>query len=185
MLYLVGGCSRSGKSVLAERIHRLHGVPWFPLDALKMGLYEGAPELGVDPNADDLFTADQLWPIVRGLIQHFIVDGRDYLIEGVSLRPVTVAEIIADNKTKIRACFLGYPGLSPDVKADFINRFDGLPNDWLSTMGAEFIEHHIHRCIRVSADLQRECACLDIPYFDTGQNFEPGLRAAEQALLFR
>jgi hypothetical protein len=184
MLYLVGGCSRSGKSILAERMRANHGVPWFPLDALKMALYQGAPELGVDPNADDLFTADQLWPIVRALLGHFAVDGRDYLIEGVNLRPAAVAEAIFESKTEIRACFLGYPRLSLDIKADFVKRFGGLPNDWLNTMSAQFVEHHIRRCIRISIDLQRECAYLDIPYFDTGQDFEPVLRAAEQALLF-
>lgn len=36
MLYVVGGCSRSGKSILAERICARHGVPWFSLDALKL-----------------------------------------------------------------------------------------------------------------------------------------------------
>ena len=36
MLYLVGGCSRSGKSTLAGQMRVRHGVPWFPLDALKM-----------------------------------------------------------------------------------------------------------------------------------------------------
>jgi predicted kinase len=66
MLYLVGGCSRSGKSLLAERMRAKHGIPWFSLDALKMGLFHGAPTLGIDPNADDLLTADQLSPIVRG-----------------------------------------------------------------------------------------------------------------------
>ena len=49
MLYLVAGCSRSGKSVLAERMRVRHGVPWFPLDALTMGLARGAPALGIDP----------------------------------------------------------------------------------------------------------------------------------------
>lgn len=43
MLYIVGGCSRSGKSILAGRMCSRHGIPWFSLDALKMGLYLGAP----------------------------------------------------------------------------------------------------------------------------------------------
>jgi hypothetical protein len=28
-----------------------HGVPWFALDALKMGLHLGAPSFGVHPDA--------------------------------------------------------------------------------------------------------------------------------------
>jgi len=52
MLYIVGGCSRSGKSLLAERIRGNHNVPWFPLDALKMGLHLEAPSMGVHPDDD-------------------------------------------------------------------------------------------------------------------------------------
>jgi hypothetical protein len=66
MLYVVGGCSRSGKSSLAERVRVGHGIPWFPLDALKMSLYLGAPSLGVDPGDDDLETADRMWPFIKG-----------------------------------------------------------------------------------------------------------------------
>ena len=36
MLYLIGGASRAGKSLLARRLLVEHGVPGFPLDALMM-----------------------------------------------------------------------------------------------------------------------------------------------------
>ena len=80
MLYVVGGCSRSGKSTLAERMRVRHGVPWFPLDAIKMGLHLGAPSLRIHPEEDDLDTADRMWPIIKGLLEHLEFDGRDYLI---------------------------------------------------------------------------------------------------------
>jgi hypothetical protein len=145
-------------------------------------LFHGAPALGIDPNADDLLTADKLWPIVRGLLQHLTVDSRDYLVEGVSLRPAPVAGMIAESGTNIRACFLGYPGLKSEAKANLVRRFGGLPNDWLNTMGAEFVEEHLPRCADISIDFQSECAGLDLPFFDTGQDFETAMRAAEHAL---
>ena len=49
-----------------------HGVPWFTLDALKMGLYLGAPSLGVHPDDDDLETADRMWPIIKGVIENLV-----------------------------------------------------------------------------------------------------------------
>ena len=36
MLYLIGGASRAGKSLLARRLLAEHGVPGFPLDAIMM-----------------------------------------------------------------------------------------------------------------------------------------------------
>jgi len=109
MLYLIGGCSRSGKSLLAERMRARHGVPWFSLDALKMGLRLGAPSLGIHPDDDDLETADRMWPIIEGILEHLIWDGRDYLAEGDNLRPQTVAAFIRETATPVTACFLGYP----------------------------------------------------------------------------
>ncbi|MCB8829211.1 hypothetical protein LJD47_29795, partial [Escherichia coli] len=96
MLYIVGGCSRSGKSILAGRMCARHGVPWFTLDALKMGLHLGARSLGVLPGADDLGTADQMWPIIEPILDHAIFDRRDYLVEGVNLRPQAVARFIQE-----------------------------------------------------------------------------------------
>ncbi len=42
-------------------------MPWFPLDALKMGLDLGALASGIHPDTDDLETADRMWPIVEAL----------------------------------------------------------------------------------------------------------------------
>ena len=109
MLYLIGGCSRSGKSTLAERMRVRHGIPWFPLDALKMGLHLGAPSLGIYPEDDDLETADRMWPIIQGVLDHLLFDGRDYLVEGVNIRPHLIARFIGETDEPVRACFLGYP----------------------------------------------------------------------------
>src|SRR5580698_10558654 len=147
MLYLVGGVSRAGKSTLAERMRMRHGVSWFPLDALKMGLYLGAPELGVHPEHDDLETADRIWPIVRGLIEHLIFDGRDYLVEGVNLRPETVAAFMVDTHEPIAACFLGYPGLTLAAKRTQVEALAGAPNDWLNRAGEPYITTFLEGCL--------------------------------------
>ncbi|MCE3519142.1 hypothetical protein LXJ58_30800, partial [Escherichia coli] len=94
-----------------------HGVPWFTLDALKMGLHLGARSLGVLPGADDLGTADQMWPIIEPILDHAIFDRRDYLVEGVNLRPQAVARFIQEADQPVRACFLGYPNIPIEDKA--------------------------------------------------------------------
>jgi hypothetical protein len=182
MLYLVGGCSRSGKSLLAERIRVRHGIPWFALDALKMSLFDGAPGLGIDPEADDLLTADQMWPVVKGLLENILIDGRDYLVEGVNLRPAAVAELIGARPSGIRACFLGYPGMAVETKRDLVRRFAGGPNDWLEGADEAYIESHLRRCIEISAEFQDECARVNLPFVDTGQDFDAALDKAERVI---
>jgi hypothetical protein len=182
MLYLVGGCSRSGKSSLAERMRQRHGVAWFALDALKMGLYLGAPQLGVHPEHDDLETADRMWPIVQGLIENLIFDGRDYLVEGVNLRPDTVAAFMQQSEDPIRTCFLGYPDLSAEAKTAHVSAYAGLPNDWLNRMGPDYVARYLDQCRRSSVKLRDDCARLGLAFFDTGGDFHGALDAAKQRL---
>ena len=183
MLYLVGGCSRSGKSTLAERLRRGRGVSWFPLDALKMGLYLGAPQLGVHPEDGDWDTADRMWPIVKGAIENLIFDGRDYLVEGVNLRPATVAAFIAEAGPGVRACFLGYPDMPLDEKLAFVVAAAGQPNDWLNRMGEAYVRTYVAGCIGFSRDLRQECQAVGLPFFDSGADFEGALAAAERSLV--
>jgi hypothetical protein len=183
MLYIVGGCSRSGKSSLAERMRIRHGAPWFPLDALKMGLHLGAPTLGVDPEADDLETADRMWPFVRGVLDHMIFDGRDYLVEGVNLRPQTVARFIEEAESPVRACFLGYPQVDIEIKAAQVAQFTGLPNDWLHRTGPENVRRYLEISRFLSRFLREDCRRVGLPFVDTGVDFNRGMAFAELALV--
>ena len=183
MLYIVGGCSRGGKSLLAERMRVHHHIPWFPLDALKMGLHLGAPSVGVRPHKDDLETADRMWPVVKGAIEHLIFDGRDYLVEGVNLRPATVADFIAQTETPVRACFLGYPDAEIETKTAQVAGHTGLPNDWLNRTGEDNLRRYLEISRTLSRRLREECAAVGIPFFDTGADFQAGIAAAERALV--
>jgi hypothetical protein len=182
MLYIVGGSSRSGKSMLAERMRARHGVPWFTLDALKMGLHLGAPSLGVLPAADDLETADQMWPIIEPILDHAIFDRRDYLVEGVNLRPSTVARFIQGSDQPVRACFLGYPDMNIKDKALEVARHTGPPTDWLHRTGVENMHRYLNISRQLSRQLRDDCASFGIPFMDTGADFLAGLDAAERAL---
>jgi hypothetical protein len=183
MLFIVGGCSRSGKSLLAERMRTNHDVPWFPLDALKMGLHLGAPPLGVHPEDDDLETADRMWPVIKGLLENLIYDGRDYLVEGVNLRPTTIAEFIKETEDPVRACFLGYPDIAIETKAVHVARHTGLPNDWLNRMGPEYVRRYLEISRSLSRQLRQDCGALGIPFFDTGGDFAGSLASAEFVLM--
>lgn len=182
MLYIVGGCSRSGKSMLAERMRAQHGVPWFSLDALKMGLYLGAPMLNVHPAADDLNTADQMWPIIEPILDHALFDGRDYLVEGVNLRPQTVARFIHEADKPVRACFLGYPEMSIEAKALEVAHHLGPPTDWLHRTGTDNVRRYLTIGRQLSLLLREDCASLAIPFVDTGIDFHAGIDAAERIL---
>ncbi len=160
-----------------------HGIPWFTLDALKMGLYLGTPALGVLPGADDLATADQMWPIIEPILDHAIFDRRDYLVEGVNLRPHTIARFIQETEQSVRACFLGYPDIGIDDKAVLVAEHIGPPTDWLHRTGIENVRLYLNVSQQLSRQLRRDCSILDIPFVDTGADFWAGIEAAENVLI--
>lgn len=162
---------------------RRHGVSWFPLDSLKMGLFLGAPELGVHPEHEDMETADRMWPIVRALVENLAWDGRDYLVEGVNLRPETVAGWIAERPGEARACFLGYPDMGATEKLAHVARADAPGADWLMQMGQAYALAYLARCQAASARLRDDCARLGVPFFDTGADHAGALAAAERTLV--
>lgn len=182
MLYIVGGCSRSGKSTLAERMRVRHGVPWFPLDALMMGLHHGAAQLGVHPGEDELANADLMWPIVKGALEHLLFDGRDYLVEGVTMRPQTIAGFMSEAEKPIKACFLGYPDVAIETKIAHVFSYKGLPNDWLTRKGEDYARRFLENCRCSSRSFRDDCKTANLPFIDTGGDFLAGLEAAESVL---
>ena len=160
-----------------------HGIPWFPLDALKMGLHLGDPPFGVHQDDDDLETADRMWPITKGLLEHLLFEGRDYLVEGVNLRPRTIADFIAAADEPVRACFLGYPEVDIEAKAIEVARYRDLPNDWLNRTGAQNVRRYLEVSRLMSRELRDECVPIGFPFIDTGADFEAALDAAEKALI--
>jgi hypothetical protein len=45
IVYLVGGAPRVGKSVLAQRLLALDGIPWLPTDVIRTVVRRVAPEV--------------------------------------------------------------------------------------------------------------------------------------------
>ena len=79
MLYIVGGPSRSGKSIIADRFLKSSQVPYISLDLLMMGLYKGLADFGVDPEAHPAAVAAKIWPVVRSVSVTILEDGLEYL----------------------------------------------------------------------------------------------------------
>ena len=159
-----------------------YGVPWLPLDALKMALHHGAPSLGVHPDQDDVATADRMWPFVEPVLDHLLFEGRDHLVEGVDLRPATVADYIADMGSRVRTCFLGYPDIDVGTKVDQVAAHRGPPTDWLHRRGPYEVRRYLQVSLSVSRHLRDERARVGLPFIDTGRDFVAGLEKAEAVL---
>ncbi len=80
MIFLIGGASHTGKTLLAQRLLEAYHFPSLSIDHLKMGLIRSG-NTQLTPMDDDLLTG-YLWPIVREMIKTAVENGQNLIIEG-------------------------------------------------------------------------------------------------------
>jgi gluconate kinase len=85
MIILITGASRTGKTLLAQRMLEEYKYPYICIDHLKMGLIRSGNTL-LTPMDDDALT-DYLWPIVREMIKTAIENGQNLIVEGCYIPP--------------------------------------------------------------------------------------------------
>jgi hypothetical protein len=129
MIYILGGASRSGKTLLSRRVVSEKGIPYFPLDALFGGLANGAPQLGIKYEQSFIERAEKMWPVAKPLLGFFFHEEKDFLIEGDSILPRQVQELTLEGN-QVRSCFLGYADLNKEEKLTLIRTHHQGELDW-------------------------------------------------------
>ena len=80
MIILISGASRTGKTVLAQRMLEQYKYPYLSIDHLKMGLIRSG-KTNLTPEDDEELTA-YLWPIVREMMKTAIENRQHLIVEG-------------------------------------------------------------------------------------------------------
>jgi hypothetical protein len=167
MLYLIGGASRAGKSLLARRLLAEHGVPGFPLDAIMMAA-QRLPEHGFAVQSGDSAyqRATMLWPFTSELIFTAAAQMQDYAFEGDYLLPRLVAVFQKKYPAlPTRAVFLGYAQADPALKLEAIREHVST-NDWTRRLDANALQDVVQRQIDFSRRLRAECSLWGLPYVE-------------------
>jgi hypothetical protein len=181
MLYLIGGPGRSGKTTLAMQLNRRHGIPYFSLDYLMMGLYHGAPELKIDPYQPESTVTPRMWPVVRPLLTAMLENGEEYCVEGFAIMPEHVLQLTKGFAGSIKACFLGYCCATPAQKLEQERRYR-TSNPWPLNIAHEKALAEFELIQQMSCALQNECARVGYAYFDTSADFEKAIASAQRHL---
>ena len=183
MLYILGGASRSGKTLLARRAVAEKQIPYFPLYALFGALVHGVPEKGLRYEDSLLERPVKLWPLAKHFFNFFFKEEKGYLIEGDSILPSQIHELIVESKP-VRCCFLGYAELTKDEKLSLVRQYHQGDIDWTKGISDEEMLPMIDEMIQFSKYLRDECAKHGIKYFDISHDFE-GVRNEAFEYLFQ
>lgn len=87
MIVLIGAASCTGKTKLAKELMVKHGMPFYSVDHLKMGIFRSNPNCGFTPLDSNEWIGDKLWPLVKGIIMTAIENEQDLIVEGCYLFP--------------------------------------------------------------------------------------------------
>lgn len=170
MIYILGGASRSGKTLLARKAVEEKAIPYFPLDALFGGLASGAPQFGVTWNQAFVDRSEKMWTITKPVAGFFFQEEREFLIEGDAILPKQVRELMNEGN-QLRSCFIGYAKLSREEKFTQIRLHHQGERDWTKDISNDDLYAYVDEMIEFSKYLENECKVHNIAYFDISDDF--------------
>ena len=104
MIYLIGGSSHVGKTLLAQTLLEQLSYPYLSLDHLKMGLIRtGLTSLTVE---DDDEMREFLWPIAAEMIKTAIENRQNLIVEGCYIPADWQRSFSEEYLRSIRSVFL-------------------------------------------------------------------------------
>jgi uncharacterized protein with ParB-like and HNH nuclease domain len=183
MLYLIGGTSRSGKTLLAKRLLQEHKLAYLSLDWLMMGFNDGIPEYGIHHKLWPNEIAKKMWPFLEAILSSLLLEDIDYVIEGEAMLPELLTVFIKKHPKKVRVVFVGYADIKVTDKVDQVKQFTSAEFDWLIELSDQYITDHIGNMVQYSKTIQNSCKQYNLAYFDTSADFLSGIEKAKQHLL--
>ena len=104
MIFLIGGASHTGKTLLAQRLLEKYQYPYLSMDHLKMGLIRSG-HTDLTPMDDDQMPG-LLWPIIREMIKTAIENEQNLIVEGCYIPHNWAGDFAEDYLENIRYCCL-------------------------------------------------------------------------------
>jgi 2-phosphoglycerate kinase len=182
MLYLIGGASRSGKTIIAKTIAAQKSIPYLSLDWLVMGFTNGIPEYGIHDLLMPDEIAEQIWDFLKAMCESMLWSNDHCIIEGEAILPELIIELKNKYPDQIKIGFLGFTNIKAKEKVKNVKEFSEGETDWLIDKPDTYISDHIKNMIRYSKKIKASCEKNDIRYFDTSKNFKETLKSCAKYL---
>ena len=149
---LILGAARSGKTTLAQMLHKQLGYNIVSVDSFITAFEQNYPQLGFKHHGNNRDIA----PFAASYVKSFIYNypQAKFAVEGYHIRPEDAVKLF-DNK-QFEIVVLGYPQLSPQEAFDNVKKYDVL------SMVIRHVEH--------SKEFKRECQRLGLNFTDTSYN---------------
>ncbi len=171
MVIAIGGPSCTGKTLLAQRLMEAHGIPYFSIDHLKMGIYRACDPCGYHPEDDDEEIALALWPIVREMVHTVVENGQHLIVEGCYYLPRHAKEWEEPYDSAVLSLFLVFSRryIERHFHSDILRHRTAIER-----RGAE--ERPLQQFIADHDRIRRQCAVNGVPVFEIDEDYCGSMR---------
>lgn len=174
MVILIGGYSRTGKTLMAQKLMEKHSIPYMSVDHVKMGLYRGLGDPKYHPVQKDTILAKTLWPIIKGIIMTAIENEQHLILEGCYILPHMLSDFDEEYLKEILSVFIGfsenYIRKFYDSKIiNFQSAIEYRGKDKPASLEDQVIKHK---------ELANICHFEGVSYFQIDENYESEIQSA-------
>lgn len=176
MVYLIGGSSRVGKTMIAQTLLERWHVPYLSLDHLKMGLIHGGlTALSAEQDRELRYF---MWPTVVGIVQNALRTQKDLIIEGCYIPGEWQESFTPSELERIRCVFVVMSERYIRSHFDAIVAFSNVMGD----RGEDRAD--LERLVRCSQCFKQDAVRNGFPYYEIDEEYRPCkiARAVEELL---
>ena len=163
MIYIIGGSSHVGKTLLAQRLLERIGYPYVSLDHLKMGfIRSGMTDLTVE---DDYEMRYWMWPFVSEMIKTAIENDQNMIVEGCYI-PTEWKDSFDEQMLKHIKCMFIV------MSEEYIRKHFSLIVDYSDVIEKRLCDDpDMERLIACSKEFEEECRQHGVPCFVIDKEF--------------
>lgn len=162
---LILGAARSGKTTLAQMLHKQLGYNIVSVDSFITAFEQNYPQLGFKHHGNNRDIA----PFAASYVKSFIYNypQTKFAVEGYHIRPEDAVKLFDNQQFEI--VVLGYPQLSPQEAFDNVKKYEG-KEDYTVWMSDEDVLSMVTRHVEHSKEFKSECQRLGLNFTDTSYN---------------
>ncbi|MFD0618420.1 2-phosphoglycerate kinase [Paenibacillus sp. GCM10027629] len=168
MIILISGNSRTGKTLMSQKLLEKYQIPYLSIDHLKMGLYRGDSACGFTPLDSTELIGEKLWPIIKGIIMTNIENNQNIIIEGCYILPHFIKDFEVEYSEKIISVFIGFSQryIEENFASNIVKHRNAIEDRSYSEDGiiTDYINDH--------DAFRRKCLDSGVEYFEIDKNYE-------------
>jgi 2-phosphoglycerate kinase len=167
---VIGGASRAGKTILAQRVAKHFQISRIPGDSFITSFETAFPQLSIGHMLPHSVTSANIAPFFNNFWRTatYDEDGLSFVFDTAHLRPDGID--FKALKGRVAFVFLGHPDITPQDMLIRV-RANKSANEWTHKHTDTDLLEWFSWFIDVSKEIKAQCSSYGLPFFNSGTDF--------------